>query len=201
MSRPSMYISAFALAAACFLTVPGDVVAQNASETQLTGEGLALGTEVDETPQPGDTYIKETYQDWTLRCVVVANDDDLCQMYQLLTDANDSPVAEFTMFRLPAESEAAAGATIVVPLETALNEQLSIKVDNQSTRRYPFAYCNPVGCFARIGLTAQDVDLYKRGIEAVLSIVPIAAPDQRVSVTLSLKGFTAAFEASSVLNQ
>lgn len=201
MSRTSRVFSAFALMAAGFLTAPMSVHAQDATQGELTGEGLALGTEVDDTPRPGDTYIRETFQDWSLRCVVVEDADDLCQMYQLLSDGNGSPVAEFTMFRLPEGSQAAAGATIVVPLETALAEQLAIKVDDQTGRKYPYAYCNTIGCYARIGLTSADIDLYKRGAQAVLSIVPIAAPDQRVNVTLSLKGFTAAFEASSFLTQ
>ena len=201
MSRTTRFISAFALVTAGLLTLPMNAQAQDTSEGPLTGEGLALGTEVEDTPQPGDTYIRETFQDWSLRCVVVADADDLCQMYQLLSDANGSPVAEFTMFRLPEGGQAAAGATIVVPLETALAEQLAIKVDDETGRKYPYAYCNTIGCYARIGLTAEDVETYKRGAEAVLSIVPIAAPDQRVNVTLSLKGFTAAFEASSFLNQ
>ncbi|AVL51674.1 invasion associated locus B family protein [Roseobacter denitrificans] len=201
MSRTSRSPFARALLIAAFLTAPMTLFAQDAKEGGLTGEGLALGTEIDDTPRPGDTYIKETFQDWSLRCVVVADADDLCQMYQLLSDSNGSPVAEFTAFRLPEGGQAAAGATIVVPLETALVEQLAIKVDDAAGRKYPYAYCNTIGCYARIGLTQADVEAYKRGAEAVLSIVPIAAPDQRVNVTLSLKGFTAAFEASSYLTQ
>jgi invasion protein IalB len=55
------------------------------------------------------------------------------------------------------------------------------------------------GCYARIGFTAEDITRYKAGKEAVISIVPVVAPDQRVSVTMSLRGFTAAFDASSEL--
>lgn len=201
-------MSALAVSVFAFSTLPGASHAQSATEQeetenageQSTGE-LALGQEVSDEPKPGDAYIKEQMGDWALRCVVVAEGDDPCQMYQLLSDANGAPIAEFTMFRLPESNKAAAGATIIVPLETALQRQLSIKVDAQPAKLYPFAFCNPVGCYARIGLTAEDVATYKRGAEAVLTIVPMAAPDQTVDVTLSLGGFTAAFDKASVLNQ
>ena len=165
------------------------------------GTGLSMGQEVTDERKPGDTYIKEEFGDWALRCIVVKEGDDPCQMYQLLSDDEGSPIAEFTMFRLPSGAQAAAGATIVVPLETALQEQLSIKVDEGTVKRYEFAFCNAVGCYARIGLTSEDITAYKRGAKAVLSIVPIAAPDKRVNVEMSLEGFTAAFDASSELRQ
>jgi invasion protein IalB len=198
------FLTAFALAAASLTSVADTVSAQTASEAEppATEENLALGEEAEETPKPGETYVKETFGDWALRCIVVAEGEDPCQMYQLLEDQNGQAIAEFTMFRLPEGGEARAGATIVVPLETSLQEQLLIKVDEGSARRYPFAFCNAIGCYARIGLTAEDVDAYKRGSQAVLSIVPALAPDQRrVNVTLSLNGFTAAFDQASVLNQ
>jgi invasion protein IalB len=115
-------------------------------------------------------------------------------LYQLLEDANNQPIAEFTLLKLPEGSQARGAGTIIVPLETSLQNQLSIQVDDQNGKRYPFAFCNTIGCYARIGLTEEDIDTYKRGGEAVLTIVPMAAPDARVSVTLSLNGFTAAFD-------
>lgn len=177
------------------------VQAQDDTENQLTAEGLSLGEKVDETRKPGDTYFNGEFDDWSLRCIVVPDKDDPCQMYQLLADEGGSPMVEFTMFRLTEGSQAAAGATIVVPLETALTEGLTIKVDEEPARSYPFLFCNTVGCYARIGLTQEEVDMYRSGAEAKVSLVPIGAPDQRVVASLSLNGFTAAFEAASVINQ
>lgn len=196
-------MSVLALTVSAMVAVTVGAYAQSSTEQDTnTGAGdLAMGEEVSDEPQVGDTYIKEQFGDWSLRCIVVAEGDDPCQMYQLLADQNNSPIAEFTMFKLSESNPAAAGATIVVPLETALQEQLSIQVDDQTAKRYPFAFCNTVGCYARIGLTNEDVESYKRGSEAVLSIIPMAAPDQRVNVSMSLTGFTAALEQVSVINQ
>jgi invasion protein IalB len=105
------------------------------------------------------------------------------------------------LFRLPEGGQAVAGATIIVPLETSLTAQLTISIDGDKARRYPFAFCNPVGCYVRLGLTAADVASFKRGNEAVITIVPALAPDQQVALPLSLKGFTASFDAVSILDQ
>ena len=187
-------------AAVITATFCGTLALAQSSETDdstetNTGDGLALGEPAEETRRPGDAYVRETFGDWALRCVVVADGDDRCQLYQLLEDENQQPIAEFTVLKLPEGAQAAAAATVVVPLETSLQEQLVIRVDDQNGKRYPFAFCNTVGCFARIGLLESDVDLYRKGAEAVLTIIPFAAPDARVSVSVSLTGFTAAFEA------
>ena len=106
-----------------------------------------------------------------------------------------------TLERAGPDRVAVAGATVVVPLETALGAGLTIKVDEEPAKSYPFLFCNRVGCFARIGLTAEEIETYKRGSEAEVSLVPMAAPDRRVTGALSLSGFTAAYEAASVVSE
>lgn len=160
---------------------------------------LSLGEEVDDTPKVGEQYISETIGAWQMRCLKTEEGPDPCQMYQLLEEQQGSPVAEFSMFRLPDGQQAIAGATVIVPLETSLQEQLTISVDGAKGKRYPYAFCNQVGCFARIGLTQQDIDAFKRGNEAVLTIIPALAPDQQVVVALSLEGFTASYAKVSVV--
>ncbi|WP_246227863.1 invasion associated locus B family protein [Roseobacter ponti] len=170
--------------------------AETGTGTAGANSDLSLG-EVETGPQTGEAYVTETIGPWSIRCVKTDTDEDPCQMVQLLEDAQGSPIAEFSLFRLADGGQAEAGATVIVPLETALQQQLSIRVDEQQGKRYPYAFCNPVGCYARIGLTADDVATYKRGNEAVLSIIPVAAQDQRVDVTLSLEGFTASYDKVS----
>ena len=85
---------------------------------------------------------------------------------------------------------------IVAPLETLLTEELTISVDGTAARRYPFTFCNQAGCVARIGFTAEEVAQFKAGNVAQLSIVPAAAPDQRVDLAISLTGFTAGYDST-----
>lgn len=156
--------------------------------------GLSLGT-VDGEPAVGETYVREEFQLWQLRCVRSEGDADPCQLYQLLRDQNDNPVAEFNIFPLPAGGQAAAGANVITPLETLLTANLRMAVDGGQPKVYPYAFCSNIGCFARIGLTEDEVGLFRAGASAQIVIVPAAAPDETVDLTLSLSGFTAGYNA------
>ena len=166
----------------------------DADEPSIASE-LDMGKEVDDDP----TYIKETYGDWQLKCFRSGGEDDLCQMYQLLREDAGNPVAEFSLFKLPENNQAVAGATIVVPLGTLLTEELRMSVDGGPAKSFAYAFCSVVGCFARIGLAEPDVEALKRGAEANLEIVPAQAPDQKVNIKVSLSGFTAAFDNVSTI--
>jgi invasion protein IalB len=154
-------------------------------------ETLSTGTPVG--PQLGDVYVASTEGDWEIRCIRSDTPSDPCQMYQLLKDDN-GPVAEISLFNLPEGTQAAAGASIVTPLGTLLTAQVSFAIDSNPARLYPFGWClEEVGCVARIAFTKPEVDLMKRGKKATVRVVPVAAPDQPVTVEVSLTGFTAAF--------
>jgi len=162
---------------------------------------LDMGTPVDEDgnpitedPQPGQQYVRDEYGDWSVRCLRTEEGEDPCQIYQLLSDEEGNDVAEVSMVSLD-EGQAAAGATIVAPLGTLLTEQLTLRVDGGTARRFQFTTCNQGGCIARVGFTEQDVGLFKAGAEATLRLVPFAAPEQEVVLTVSLSGFTAAFDS------
>jgi invasion protein IalB len=61
-------------------------------------------------------------------------------------------------------------------------------------KQYPFSYCTKVGCFVRIGLTQDDVDLMKKGDFANMTIYHMQSPNQAIEVPISLKGFTAVLD-------
>ena len=143
----------------------------------------------------GDTYTAAMIGGWEQRCVRTVQEQDPCHLYQLLKDANGNAVSEVTLFKLPAGGQAVAGATIIVPLETLLTEQLKVRVDENPARIYPFSFCNSVGCVGRIGLTQDDIQGFKSGSVARVSLVPVAAPDQLVILNMSLDGFIAGFDA------
>ncbi len=176
---------------------PAQTPAETPAETPATDAAadLSLGTPVDEVIAVGQQYIRETFGDWSLRCLRAAEGADPCQLYQLLEDADGNAVAEISLFPLPAGGQAAAGATIVAPLETLLTEQLTIAVDGSTPRRYPFTFCNMGGCVARVGFTEAEVTQFKRGARATLRLVPAAAPDQDVTLEISLLGFTAGYDS------
>jgi len=190
-----------------FLGFTTSVMAQTTTEAPATDSptvpgDLALGDDGSGEPQVGEAYTKEVNGAWQMRCVRTDEADvDPCQMYQLLNDPQGSPVAEVSLFRLPEGGRAEAGATIIVPLETALQQRLTIQVDGNPPKQYPFSFCNRIGCYARIGLTPEDVVAYKRGAVAKLSIVPALAPDQKVELEMGLTGFTKSYSTVSVVQQ
>lgn len=170
-----------------------------AEATPAPGGDISLGQSADAgtgEPQVGQPYIREEFGDWGLRCLRTEDGNDPCQLYQLLLDAEGNAVAEISLFPLPEGREALAGATIVAPLETLLTENLTLSVDGADQRQYPFNFCNRAGCVARVGFTAAEVDQFRAGNTAQLSIVPAAAPDQRVTLDISLSGFTAGYQAA-----
>ena len=215
----SKFMTALPLCAALALTAPMTAFAQTATEEDTAQteeqqlqpgtsgnaaqieEQLSLGEDADKDPELGKPYTKKEIGSWEMRCIKTEEEVDPCQMYQLLADGEGAPVAEVSLFRLPDGGQAKAGATVVVPLETALPAQLTLSVDGGKARRYPYAFCNPVGCYVRMGLTDADIGAFKRGKQAVLTIVPALAPDQEVKLTLSLDGFTAGYDEVSVIEQ
>lgn len=204
--------SLFLLTTLASLTFAGFAVAQENAATEETQTTEAPATSADlsvldtgepviEGPADDNTYVKSTHGDWAVQCLRVPEGPEPCQMYQLLKDSNGGSVAEVSIFRLNNGGQVAAGGTFVVPLETLLTEKLNVRVDSGQAKRYDFSFCTTVGCYARVGFTTEDVSAFRRGNVANVTIVPALAPDQRVTVAMSLSGFTAAYDEISALEQ
>jgi invasion protein IalB len=181
---------------------PADATTTPAPAEQDPVSGFSTGTPLegatDPAPQVGQPYIAETSGDWSLRCLKTETGTaEPCQLYQLLKDGDGNNVAEISMFPLPENNRAAVGATIVAPLETLLTEQLTLSIDGGAPKQYPFTFCNPAGCVARVGFTAEELAQFKRGRAATLRMVPAAAPDQEVLLNISLTGFTSGFDKAT----
>lgn len=140
-------------------------------------------------------YNRETHGDWQLRCLRTPDGNDPCELYQLLRDDNQGPVAEISV--IPFEGQAAAIMNFVAPLETDLEMGLGLKIDTGENRRYPFLVCAPIGCVARIGMSEAELGALKRGNQATVTLLPFGGDPEKNAVHLpvSLKGFTAGFDA------
>ncbi|MDX5401601.1 MAG: invasion associated locus B family protein [Rhodobacterales bacterium] len=202
LTRISM-IAALAVAGPAFAqttdqTAPAQDTQPQQEAPAPADPGLAMGETVTDGPQPGQTYVREVSGDWSLECLKVEEGEEPCQIFQTMTDGEGNQVANMRIFRLPAGGQAEAGALVAVPLETLLTAQLTITVDGAQPKRYPFSVCDRQGCYARIGLTSEDINSYKRGASATVTLVPFVAPDERVEVKLSLTGFTAGYDKVTV---
>jgi invasion protein IalB len=175
---------------------------ETAPADSATTENLAMGKEVGAADGPGSNYTAAKFEAWEQKCVRTETGADPCQLYLLLKDKDGNSVAEFTMFNLPKGSEgpAVAGATFIAPLETLLTAGMTLQIDGAKGKVYPYTFCTQIGCVARIGFTAEEVEGMKSGANAVITIVPFVAPDQKVELSMSLKGFTAGLEAVIAAN-
>lgn len=188
------------LIVAGFIGLPGLSVAQTA-----TDDGTA-----DETTPPVSAPVQENYPtepvadvaptdvvyevhgDWQVRCA--ADDAQNCFLYQLGKDQAGNPIAEFNLVQLQNEGQAVAGVTIVTPLGTNLVRGLKWKIDSSKSRTYPYSWCAQVGCFARFGMTNDQIAGMKRGAKGFLTLSAIQNPDAEVALSISLTGFTAAYD-------
>lgn len=199
LHRPLAVALAFGLVSASGFAALAQEATEAPAETAAPAADAAVAEDLSmgQAPAdgPGSTYVKEAFESWELRCVRVAEGAEPCQLYQLLKDGEGNSVAEIGMFSLPTGGEAAAGATIIVPLETLLPAGLRLAVDATEPKIYPFTFCSQMGCVARVGFTAAEVAGFKAGAKATMTIVPAVAPDKTVALDMSLKGFTAGYDA------
>jgi invasion protein IalB len=177
---------------------PAEGEAAAATETPNDDPSNTFPTGQQPADGPGSIYLAATHGDWQVRCVKAEDGSDPCQMYQLLKGAEGNAVAEIAIFPLPAGGEAAAGANFIAPLGTLLTEALRLGLDGANQKVYPFTWCDNGGCVARVGLTTEELAGFKSGNTLTATIVPVGASTEKVNVTVSLKGFTAAFDALPV---
>ncbi|WP_246026684.1 invasion associated locus B family protein [Paracoccus luteus] len=146
-------------------------------------------------PQVGAYYNKTTHGDWQLRCLKTPDNKDPCELYQLMRDGEGAAVAEVSV--IPFTGRAAAVVNFVAPLETDLTTGLGFQIDAGKNSAYPFLVCAPIGCIARVGMTEAELGALKGGNAATVSLLPYGgeAAENTVKLNLSLKGFTAGFDA------
>jgi invasion protein IalB len=179
----------------------------------LAAPVAALAQTADEV-EVGQAYVAETHGDWQLRCIKGPEGAaaERCEMFQLLRDEEDNPVAVFRMNMpiLAAEGQVAT-AVFNTPIQTRLDAGLRIRIDDGEFDILPYTFCAPGGCSAESPLAEAVIEQFQAGDEALIVIFalmlnergdpargeagePRAVP---VELTASLSGFTAAYNALS----
>ena len=164
------------------------VVAQEAS-------GLSLGKPLETIREPGEIYLAGNKGDWNVRCVTAnPGEIDKCEIQQLLFLNENSPIADISIFKLPEGERAVAAANVMVPLETLLTKKFRFAFSEESVKEFPYSFCNQNGCLVRMGLLEEDIEAMKKGSSSELSITHISSPEASINLSLSLNGFTSAFD-------
>ena len=157
--------------------------------------GLSLGKPLEKMREPGEIYLAGTKGDWNVRCVTGnPGEDDRCEIQQLLFINDNNPIADISIFKLPAGEIAVAAANVMVPLETLLTKKFRFSFSEESRKEYPFSFCNKNGCLVRMGLLEEDIEAMKKGSSSEIAITHISSPETAINLSLSLDGFTAAFD-------
>jgi invasion protein IalB len=157
--------------------------------------GLSLGKPLETLREPGEVYLAGNKGDWNVRCVTGNTGEiDKCEIQQLLFLNENTPIAEISIFKLPEGQVALAAANVMVPLETLLTKKFRISFTEGVAKEYPYSFCNQNGCLVRMGLLKEDIEAMQKGSSSELSIIHISNPETLVNLSLSLNGFTAAFD-------
>lgn len=185
--------------AAAALVIAGMGALPHGARAQQTQQAPAASDQqfpVGETvePQVGQPYVTESIGDWAIRCVKTQDGNDPCHLYQLIKDDQGYPVSEVAIFKLPEGGQAVSGATIITPLGTMLTNMLVLSIDGSAPKRYPFQWCTEVGCFSRLGFTADELKSIKAGNRIAMTFASIQIPGTPITVMVSLKGFTEAYD-------
>ena len=156
-------------------------------------DNLSIDDTMMSEPQKTEPYIKERFENWTLKCIKPVNSVERCEANQIIFNQKKQPVAEISIIKLPKGQVAAAAATIIVPLETILSEGLVLAIQELEPKKYQFKFCNSLGCYSQIGLTDDEVEALKRKEKASIFLKHISSDDKQIVIPISLAGFTKAF--------
>ena len=131
---------------------------------------------------------------WEVAC---PPDGRNCAMAQIGNDAAGVPVLEMVIRKLEeplevGERTAIAVLDVITPLGVVLIEGLKVAIDGGPDETAPFQICTEQGCLVREPIDSDLVSRFKRGNSAVITV--IAANQGEVQATLSLSGFTKAYE-------
>ena len=156
-------------------------------------DSLSIDDTIMSKPQKTEPYIKERFENWSLKCIKPVNSIERCEANQIIFNQKQQPVAEISIIKLPKGQVAAAAATIIVPLETILSEGLVLAIQELEPKKYQFKFCNSLGCYSQIGLTDDEVEALKRKEKASIFLKHISSGDQQIVIPMSLDGFTKTF--------
>lgn len=188
--------STFTLLFSLILAAPGLAQTETPAPAETAPAESGAGVAVTDRPADGgEPYVAATHGAWDLRCLQAADGSDPCQLYQLVKDDKGNEVAEAVVLAVDGDEKVVALVQVTAPLESLLPAGMTIAIDESPAKRVPYLWCSVRGCAVRLQLSVADLDTFKKGSKANVTMVPAAAPDKQVTASFSLEGFTAGVEA------
>lgn len=136
----------------------------------------------------------QTIGAWQFNCGQGAD----CAMAQIGKDSSGTPILEMVVRKLEAPLEADGRTAIAVvdfitPLGVVLTSGLELKIDGGRGEAAPFQICTEQGCLVREPVDQGLIDRLKKGNNA--NVLVVAANQGDVNATISLSGFTKAYNS------
>lgn len=142
----------------------------------------------------------QAFRDWTARCTVEPNTQaKVCVLEQIVfSDDGERPMLRAAAGYLEQPGGVFEPAILTtVPLMVALQPGLAVSVDGGDAFIADFHHCTPEGCVAGLPLDERVMGAFRRGADAEIRVATIDGAT--VAMTLSLRGFSAGFEALPAL--
>lgn len=166
-------------------------------------------------PQPPAPVVKATHGDWVVRCQklkVAVNapaaegtagktdkkapevrEIEQCGMSQRVFDAKNKKIfLNIVVLKRTGEKAPPGEIQLVAPLGVFLPGGVGMEVDTKPIGRIGFLSCQPYGCVTVSEVTPELLDQLRKGTAA--NMIIYIAPGQGVPLTVSLKGFSKAFD-------
>ena len=136
--------------------------------------------------------LKEKHGAWEIRCIEGTN---TCAMSQVGKTKDGKRAILITIQRISGAKTKdgkaiPAAMTTQTPLGILIPYGLRLKIDKEKVVPLPIARCIPVGCVSQAPMLNEAVGKMKKGANAVFGYFL----DKEILVTVSLSGFTKAFD-------
>ncbi|MEO1315415.1 MAG: invasion associated locus B family protein [Pseudomonadota bacterium] len=154
---------------------------------------FALALPLGAAAQQQAEEVRDRHGDWTVRC---ATANETCVMQQVGQGADGNDVLEVRIRKLDGLTtddgeQVPAAIQILAPLGVFLPAGVRVQVDGNEVRSAPFEQCQQGGCVVRQPMSQAFLDEMRAGSMAKVTLV--AVPRQEVTVSISLTGFTRAY--------
>lgn len=143
----------------------------------------------------GASSLQETYEDWLVVCV--QTNTKRCALSQQQTQKNGQRALAIEV-AVSADGKSATG-TLVLPFGLALDAGVTLQVDDKPAETpLRFSTCVSGGCLVPLRFDEAFLATLGAG-ETLKSVTKAADSNQAISLSISLKGFSAAFARTAVL--
>jgi len=158
------------------------------------GSYVAIAAEKSAQPASEPVQTTATYGDWTVRCRAIAQKSDkLCEMIQVIPAPNkQGSIANLAVGRVPGEDT--VRLVIQLPIGVHLPSDVSMKVGEDAVASAQFQSCFPNFCLARADL--DDAAMKRMKASGTMTVSFKDRAEREATIKVSLKGFTAAHDAT-----